>query len=88
MEKMGDIRQLKNISLETILDLITSAEDYGFEDDILFDAFAEMMDRELSADEIYVHAKWYRDNEAYGEEDYVAIKEKLIDFKKKYCSSK
>ena len=73
-------------NLENILDLIACASDYGFERDVLFDAFREMLDSKLTNEEIENYARSVGAMEGYGEEDYEAIKERLSDFKNKYCS--
>jgi len=73
-------------TLENILSLIACASDYGFEDDVLFDAFREMLDSKISNEEIETYARSVEAMEGYGEEDYDAIKERLKDFKNKYCS--
>lgn len=71
-------------TLENILSLISCAADYGFEDDILFDAFWKMMDGKLSDEEIETYARNVEAKTDYGEEDYEEIKERLINFKNKY----
>lgn len=73
-------------NLETILDLIACASDYGFKDDVLFDSFREMLDSKLTNEEIETYARSVEDMEGYSEEDYEAIKERLKGFKNKYCS--
>ena len=73
-------------TLENILSLIACASDYGFEDDVLFDAFREMLDSKISNEEIETYARSVEAMEGYGEEDYDAIKERLKVFKNKYCS--
>ena len=67
-------------NLETILDLIACASDYGFEDDVLFDSFREMLDSKLTNEEIETYARSVEDMEGYSEEDYGAIKERLKGF--------
>ena len=73
-------------TLENVLSLISCAGDYGFEDDVLFDAFREMLDSKLTNNEIETYARSVETMDGYGEEDYEAIKERLEDFKNKYCS--
>lgn len=73
-------------TLENILSLIACASDYGFEDDVLFDAFREMLDSKLTNEEIEIYARSVESMEGYSEEDYEAIKKRLNDFKNKYCS--
>ncbi len=72
-------------TLENILSLIACASDYGFEDDVLFDAFREMLDGKLTNEEIEIYARSVESMEGYGQEDYEAIKKRLKDFKNKYC---
>ena len=73
-------------TLENILSLIACSSDYGFEDDVLFDAFREMLDSKLTNEEIETYARSVGAMEGYGEEDYEEIKERLKHFKNKYCS--
>ena len=73
-------------NLENILDLIVCAKDYGFEKDVLFNAFREMLGSRLTNEEIESHARSVQSMEGYGKEDYEAVKERLKDFKDKYCS--
>jgi len=73
-------------NLENILSLISCASDYGFEDDVLFDAFREMLEGKLTNEEIEKYARSVEAEDGYDEEDYEAIKERLKDFKNKYCS--
>jgi len=73
-------------NLDNILDLIDCARDYGFERDVLFNAFSEMLDSKLTNEEIESYARNVEAMEGYGKEDYEAVKERLKDFKDKYCS--
>lgn len=77
------MREIK-IELDTLLSLISCAEDYGFKDDVLFDAFAGMMGRELSDEEIERFAREMESLSHYGEEDVYMIRQKLQSFKKEY----
>lgn len=77
-------REIKT-NLKNILDLIACASDYGFEDEVLFDAFREMLGSKLTNEEIEVHARSVEVMEGYGKEDYEVIKERLKGFKDKYC---
>lgn len=72
-------------TLNNILSLISCAEDYGFERDVLFDAFRGMLDDTLTDEEIEVYARKVEAGEGFGEEDYEIIKERLIRFRDKYC---
>ena len=73
-------------TLENILSLIACASDYGFKDDVLFDAFREMLGSKLTGEEIEWYARSIEEEDGYSEEDYKAIKERLKHFKNKYCS--
>ena len=77
-------REIKT-DLENILSLIACASDYGFDRDVLFDAFREMLGSNLTEEEIEWYARSIEQLEGYGEEDYEVIKERLKDFKNKYC---
>lgn len=77
-------REIKT-DLENILSLTACASDYGFEDDVLFDAFGKMLDGKLTDDEIEWYARSAEAEDGYDEEDYESIKERLKDFKNKYC---
>jgi hypothetical protein len=78
-------REIKT-DLENILSLIACARDYRFEDDVLFDAFREMLDSKLTEEEIEWYARSVEAEDGCGEEDYEAIKERLEGFKNKYCA--
>lgn len=78
-------REIKT-DLENILSLIACARDYGFEDDVLFDAFREMLGSKLTEAEIEWYARSVEAEDGYDEEDYEAIKKRLEDFKNKYCA--
>lgn len=77
-------REIKT-DLENILSLIACAVDYGFANDVLFDAFRSMLDSKLTEEEIEWYARLVESEEGYTEEDYEAIKERLEGFKNKYC---
>lgn len=72
-------------SCSNILSLISCASTYGFADDVLFDAFSEMIDYTLSDQEIEDYARSVEMEDGYGKEDYLDIKEELEFFKSKYC---
>jgi hypothetical protein len=78
-------REIKT-DLENILSLIACADDYGFADDVLFDAFRGMLNSKLTDEEIEWYARLVESEEGYTYEDYEAIKERLASFKNKYCS--
>ena len=78
-------REIKTY-LENILSLIACARDYRFEDDVLFDAFREMLDSKLTEEEIEWYARSVEAEDGCGEEDYEAIKERFEGFKNKYCA--
>lgn len=71
--------------LDNILSLIACASDYGFEGDVLFTAFRDMLDSKLSDEEIEAYARSVEALDGYTEEDYEEIKERLEEFKDKYC---
>lgn len=58
-----------------------------FYNHVLMYSFAEMMDFELSITEIDFHSRFLTAHDDYTEEDYRAIKRKLIAFKKKYIDT-
>jgi len=72
-------------SLNNVLSLISCAVDYGFDDIILFEALADMLDNNLSDQEIEVYAKHIESLEGYSKKDYKEIKDRLIDFRNNYC---
>lgn len=76
-----------NIDITEILNLIASAEDYGFKDDVLFSYFASFLEQ-LTNDEIEEYCSYYTSESGreagYGEEDYEEIKEVLQEFKEDY----
>ena len=76
-------REIKT-DLDNILSLISCASDYGFDDDVLFEAFADMLGKPITAEEIEWYARSIEAQDGYQEEDYEAIKERLEDFNEKY----
>ena len=82
--KLNRMRIIKT-TLENILSLIACASDYGFENDVLFDAFREMLDGKLTNEEIETYARSVEAMEGFTNEDYEEIKERLKGFKNKYC---
>ncbi len=79
------MRELKTTS-ENILSLISCARDYGFEDDILFIAFSDMLGNKLSSEEIEEYSRGLLLLDGTSLEDYESVKEILINFKKEYCN--
>lgn len=77
-------REIK-IDLENILSLVSCAGDYGFEDNVLFDSFSKMLEGKLTEEEIEWYARLVESQDGYTEEDYKIIKERLNEFKNKYC---
>lgn len=77
-------REIKT-DLENILSLIACAADYGFANNVLFDAFRSMLDDKLTAEEIEWYARHVESEDGYTDEDYEEIKETLEGFKNKYC---
>lgn len=72
--------------LNNILSLVACAEDYAFESSVLFDAFAEIIEKSLSLDEIAVFVSSFNAEDGYGDEDRAEIESRLSDFKQKYCT--
>ena len=79
-------RELK-IELFDILELISCAEDWGFVHDVLFDAFAEMLEYPLSDEDIESYSRSIEALKGYGAEAYKQTRSRLIEFKKKYIES-
>ena len=77
-------REIKT-DLENILSLIACAGDYGFANDVLFDALRSMLDSKLTEEEIEWYARLVESKDGYTKEDYEAIKKTLEGFKNKYC---
>ena len=73
-------------TLENILSLIYVADDYGWNKNILMDAFAEMLGYKLSFEEIEIEAQSILKEKGYGQEDYEHIKSKLTEFKEEFCT--
>ena len=69
-------------TLDNILSLISTATDYGFNDTILMNAFAEMLNHKLRSEGIEVYARAVEAMDwAWGEEDYEKVKQTLERFK-------
>jgi len=81
--------RILKVDLNLVLDLIGCGEDYGFDNSILLEAFAEMMDYKLSDEEIEECSSCFLSEEAkkqgYSREDYETSKTKLTHFRKQYC---
>lgn len=73
------------IPLNEILSLISCAEDYAFNSSVLMCAFAKMLNKKLSDEEIENYAKTILNHPDYGQEEYEEIKDKLIEFKQEHC---
>ena len=82
-KKIVTNREIKT-DLKNILDLISCAGDYGFERDVLFDAFKDMLGGKLTYEEIEWYARSVESMDGYNEEDYDLIKERLKTFKERY----
>ena len=88
---MSDLRgpqRLVNTPLSEILSLVSCGRDYGFEDEVLFDAFAEWTGWVKDA-EIDEYVAWYVSPEAseqgYTQEDADEIAERLVEWRRRYC---
>lgn len=81
-------QRLVNTSLSEILSLVSCGRDYGFEDEVLFDAFAEWTGwvKDYEIDE---YVAWYVSPEAaeqgYTQEDADEIAERLVEWRGRYC---
>lgn len=69
-------------TLNNILSLISCAQDYGFEDDVLFGAFAEMIGFSISDVEIDA----FLQAGEFSPEDRRILKNRIVGFREKYCS--
>lgn len=74
-------------TLDNILDLINVAETYGFYNDVLLDAFAEMMGYRLADQDIERFARSIQKEKDCTIEDYRSTAKNLLEFKKKYCKN-
>jgi hypothetical protein len=79
-----------SVGLSEILSLIGCAEDYGFQNDVLMDAFATMLGHQLSDEEIEQFASSFLTpemvSEGYGPEDADEQRERLIAWRNGYCN--
>ena len=80
----GNPRPL-TVSSEWVLSLVSCADDYGFNDDVLMDAFAQILDGRLSDKEIEYYARSVANQDGYTEEDFECITNRLNDFRSQYC---
>lgn len=78
-----------SIPISEILSMVSCAEGYGFEDDVLFDGFAGWVGRTVTDEEIEAYAADFLTPESrakgYSEEDYEGCKERLTAWRDKYC---
>ena len=79
-------REIKT-DLKNILSLISVAEDYGFEDVVLFSAFSDMLGGRLDLNEIEWYAKSVEAIDGFTNEDYRETKIRLTNFRIKYCKT-
>lgn len=76
------------IPIESILDLISCAEDFGFNDSTLMSNLFKFMGNKLSDEEIKEFAESYLANgSGYGEEDVEMITDTLTEQRNKYCKA-
>lgn len=80
------MRQLTT-DVNNILSLVSCAEDYGFARSVLFDAFSDILGNKLSESEIERYAREVESQDGFGEEDYIEVKERLVEFKEGYITS-
>lgn len=80
------------IPISEILSLISCADTYGFRDDVLFVAFAQYLNFQLTDKEILDYASWFLSDEAksqgFSREDFLDIKNTLGKFKDDYIDNK
>jgi len=72
-----------NVNITEIMSLITVSSDYGFNNNILMQSFADML-KNLSNEEIEMYSSSIGNLDGYTIEDYRSVKEILLDFKNKY----
>lgn len=81
--------KLNSVTLFDILELIFSAEDFGYANDVLFASFAKWLDNKLSDEDIEEYGKTFLTQEAkddgYTEEDYDNAISTLKKFRSDYC---
>jgi len=77
------------VDLDSVLELVSCADDYGFNRDILVSAFAEWTGP-VSDAEIAEYAAWFLTPEAeeqgYGQEDADEAQERLTEWRDKYAN--
>ncbi len=77
------------VPISEILSLVNCAEDYGYADDVLFDAFAGWFGRTVTDEEIEAYAADFLTPEnrakGYSEEDYEASMERLTRWRDQFC---
>lgn len=74
--------------LENILSMIVCADDYGFNNNVVMDFFAGLMNRKLTDEEIEGYSKGILEDKRYTEEDYAATKSILEGFKRRFITPK
>ncbi len=80
------------VPIKIVLELIAIADYSGYDhQSILMDAFADMLDNQLSDEEIETHCQWFLSPEAkekgYGPEDYDNVMETLTNYRDEYITS-
>ena len=79
--------RILEIKLDDILELICCADDYGYRNDVLFEAFSLLLTT-LSDEEIENYASTFLSDESkkdgFSEEDYESSKKILLEFRNEY----
>lgn len=76
------------VGVSDLLSLVSCADDYGFNDDVLMGTLADWLGRRVSDEEIELCARKLLDeHNEYSDEDYEACKSKLKAFQHQYCSA-
>ena len=82
-------RKQITIKLSEIFSLVSCASDYGFEDEVLLEAFATWCNKQVTDVEIENYCSSFLTEEyrkqGYSIVDYGCIKTRLLEWRSKYC---
>ncbi len=84
--KNKNMRKIE-IDLDDILELVNCAEDYGFANDVLLNAFASFT-VEVTDEEIKSYATKLMEEDGYGQEDYDEAIEVLTTWRDRFKNNK
>ncbi len=77
---------MKNVivPVSEILSIVSCAESYGFDDDVLLSTLAEWLEKIITEDDLEQYSRELSKKDGYGEEDYHACLDTLTEWYNTY----